>query len=215
MNIFQSLIAQMIGRGVSEETVVLLMLLPLVASLAAAARHLVGFRGFGIFIPTIIAVVFAVVGIGTGILVFLVILTLATISRWLLRSIRLHYWSRMALLLWCVTLGVLAMVLFTSLLGLNQLGSISIFPIVILVLLAEEFMAVQIGKSLQEATRLTVETLVIAFAGYFIFSLSFLRRWALVYPHWVLLVPVIFNLWVGKFTGLRLLEYWRFKELLK
>jgi hypothetical protein len=215
MNIFQSLVNQMIIRGVSEETMILLLLLPLVASVAAAARHLVGFRGFGIFIPTIIAVVFAVAGIETGILVFLLILALATISRHFLREIRLHYLPRMALLLWCVTLGVLVMIFLAPSLGLNQLSSISIFPIVILVLLAEEFIAVQIGKSFQEATRLTMETLVISLVGYFIFSLPFLRGWALVYPHWVLLGSVILNIWVGKFTGLRLLEYWRFRELLK
>ena len=71
MNTIQYLINQAIFRGVSEETIILLILLPLVASAVAAARHLLGFRGFGILIPTAIAVTFVVTGISTGIFVFL------------------------------------------------------------------------------------------------------------------------------------------------
>lgn len=213
--IFQSLIQQIITQGVSEETIILLVLLPLVASVVAAARHLVGFRGFGILIPTVIAVTFVATGIGTGILVFLAILGVATFIRRVLKRLQLHYLPRMALLLWFVTLGVLTLIFISPFLGLGSLAKISIFPIVVLILLAEEFIEVQIGKSLREATRLTLETMIVALVGYFLFSLSFLRRWALVYPQWVIFAPFIINLLVGRFTGLRLLEYRRFKELLK
>jgi hypothetical protein len=215
MDFFNSVIAQIVANGVSVKTVVLLLLLPLVASIVAATRHLIGFRGFGILIPTIIAVTFAVAGIETGLLLFLAILVLATLGRRVLRGLRLHYLPRMALLLWLVNFGVLAIIYLAPFLGLGQLSAISIFPIVILILLAEEFIAVQIGKSSREAIRLTAETLVTALIGYFIFSLQFLREWALRYPHWILLVPVVINIFVGRFTGLRLLEYRRFRELLK
>lgn len=214
MDIFQTIIAQAIASGVSEETIILLLLLPLVASVVAAARHLVGFRGFGILIPTAIAVTFVASGISTGILVFLAILAMATLSRRVLRGLRIHYLPRMALLLWFVTLGVLALIFISPFLGLGQLMTISIFPIVILILLAEEFIAVQIGKSLREATRLTMETIVIALVGYAVFSLGFLRSWALIYPQWVILTPLVLNVLVGRFTGLRVLEYRRFRRLL-
>ena len=149
------------------------------------------------------------------IFVFLVILFLATISRRILRKLRLHYLPRMALLLWLVTVGILGLVLVSPYLGLGQLTTISIFPIVILILLAEEFIAVQIGKSLREAARMTAETIVIALVGYFILSLKLLHDLALAYPHWVVLFPLVLDLLIGRFTGLRLLEYRRFKRLLK
>ena len=40
-----------VDAGVPANTIVLLLLLPVVASVIAAARHLVGIRGFGIFLP--------------------------------------------------------------------------------------------------------------------------------------------------------------------
>ncbi len=215
MNIFQSVIAQAIANGISEETIVLLLLLPLVASIVAAARHLIGFRGFGILIPTLIAVTFVATGIITGISIFLVILVLATLSRRILRKLRLHYLPRMALFIWFITLGILGLMVIFSYLGVSQLGVVSIFPIVILILLAEEFIAVQIRKSLREAARLIMETIVIALAGYFIFSFHWLRELALTYPLLVILTPLILDIWLGRFTGLRLIEYRRFKKLLK
>lgn len=215
MNIFQSLITQAINRGVSEQTIVLLLLLPLVASVVAAARHLIGFRGFGILIPMAIAVTFVASGIGTGILVFLAILVIATLSRRILRKLRLHYLPRMALLLWFVSLGVLTLIFVAPYLKLSQLTAISIFPIVVLILLAEEFIAVQIRKSLRDAARLTLETIILALIGYLIFSLKFLKEIVLVYPHWIISIPLILNIWVGRFTGLRLLEFWRFRKIMR
>jgi len=215
MNIFQQLIQQAIIDGVSVQTVVLLLLLPLVASLVAASRHIIGFKGFGILIPTAIAMALVFTGVGTGLIVFAVILLSATYSRYLLRKLHFHYLPRMALLLWFVSLATLAMIMISPSLGLMQLTTISILPIIILVLLAEEFIGVQIGKSLKEAARLTLETLIIALVGFLIFQSQFLQEAALTYPHWVALTPVLINLLVGRFTGLRLLEYWRFKRIIK
>jgi len=213
--IFQRLISQAVSSGFSEETIVLLLLLPLVASLVATARHLIGFRGFGIFIPTAIAAALVVTGVVTGLVIFVVTMLTATASRYLLRRVRVHYLPRMALVLWCVSLGILALILGSPYLGLVQLTEISIFPILILVLLTEEFIRVQMGKSLREAARLTAETIVTALAGFAVFSNPLLRSWAINYPHWVAIFPLVLNVLVGKFTGLRLLEYRRFRRILK
>lgn len=215
MNIFQELTYRAISQGVSEETIVLLILLPLVASIVAATRHLIGFRGFGILIPTALSVVFVALGITSGLLIFVAILLLATIARVSLRKLHLQYLPRMALFLWFISLGVLGIIFISTSFGIEQVIPISIFPILILILLAEEFIAVQIGKSLREAAQLTLETILIALVGWFIFRLEWLNQLALNQPHWAILVPLAINLLVGRYTGLRLLEYQRFKRLLK
>jgi len=213
MNLFQQLIAQTIESGVSQETVILFLLLPLVAGVVAAIRHLIGFHGFGILIPTAIALTLAVTGISAGLLVFLTILLTATLARSFLSKLRLHYLPRMALVLWFVTVAVLVLIFVSPIFKLG-LTKVSIFPVLILILLAEEFISVQIGKSLREATRLTAETIIIALSGYFIFNLRPLQEFALRQPHWIILAPLVLNLLVGRFSGLRLLEYLRFKKLL-
>jgi len=208
MNIFQSIISQAIINGVSVETIVLLLLLPLVVSIVAAARHFIGFRGFGILIPATISVVLAATGVVNGILVFLTILAVATFARMVSRKLKLQYLPRMAVVLWFVCLGVLGMIFIFP-------TTISIFPILILILLAENFIEVQIEKSFREAVQLTLETLIIALIGWFILSLKSLQQFVLTRPEIVVLVPLVFNVILGRFTGLRLFEYWRFRRLLR
>lgn len=215
MDFFQGIINQAVSGGVSEETIVLFLLLPLVASVVAAARHLIGFRGFGILIPTAIALVFVATGITIGFLLFLIILLVATLTRSLLQRLRIHYLPRMALVLWFVSMFMLLFIFVSPFLGIGQISGVSILPILILVLLAEEFVTVQLGKSLREAARMTIETLIIALIGYFIFNFSLLRRLALERPEWIIFTPAVFNLLLGRFTGLRLLEFRRFRRLFR
>ena len=106
-NFLQQAIRQAVEKGVSANTIVLVLLFPLVAGLIAAARHLLGLTGFGIFVPAMLSVAFLATGIRVGMLMFLVIWALAAVSRKLTNWLKLQYLPRMALLMWFVSLGVL------------------------------------------------------------------------------------------------------------
>jgi len=77
--------------GVPANTIVLLLLLPLVAMVIAAFRHLIGLRGFGIFLPAALSVVFVATGPIVGIGLFLVIVASSTIPRIILRRLKLNF----------------------------------------------------------------------------------------------------------------------------
>lgn len=192
--------------GVPWGTIVVLLLFPLVASLIAAARYLIGIKGFGIFTPAMLAVAFMVTGITQGTILFLIILVVATAARILIKKLQMHYLARMSLLLWFICLAVFANLLWIK---------VSIFPILILILLAENFIEVQIGKNLVEATQMTIETFILALGSLVLLQWSWLRGLLLTQPELVVLGTAVFNLVLGRFTGLRLLEYRRFRRLIK
>jgi len=214
-NVLQHAIRAAVDQGVPADTIVLLLLFPLVAAIIAAFRHLVGIRGFGIFLPAVLSVVFVTTGIGEGLLLFLLILLVATGARLMLRKVRLQYLPRMALLLLFVSLGVLGLLFAAPRLGLGTVMNLSILPILVLILLTESFIGIQIGKSMKEAVRMTLETLVVALVCSFVLQLKALQRWVLLHPEAMVVGVVVFDLYVGKYTGLRLLEYKKFRELLK
>lgn len=205
-----------ISSGVSIETIVLLLLLPVVTAFIAGARHLVGLRGFGIFFPAALGVVFAAIGPVVGIALFLLIVLISTIVRIGLRKIKakLAYLPRMSLILWLVSLSVLG-VLFASpfVTGLN-FANISIFPLLIMVLLVEEFTRVQLGKNIEFAASLTFETLILAVLAFVILSYKSLQLFALLHPELVLMTALLFDLFLGRYMGLRVMEMWRFRKLL-
>lgn len=206
-----------VSAGVPANTIVLLLLLPGVAVFIAAARHLIGIRGFGIFLPAALSVVFIATGPFVGIGLFLIIVIVSTVARIVLRKskIKLQYLPRMALILHFVVLGILGLLFTAPFLRQPDLANISIFPVLFLVLLAEEVTRVQLGKSLNVAINLTSETLILALVSYILLTLKPVQELALLNPETLVISVILINFILGKYVGLRLLEMWRFRNLVK
>jgi len=202
--------------GVSPNTMIFLLLLPGVSALIAAFRHLVGLRGFGIFLPASLSFVLYSLGPVLGIWLFLLIVFVSTFVRIFLRrlKIKLQYLPRMSLVLLFVVLAVLVFIFLSPFFSLKSVESVSVFPILILILLAEDFSRVQIGKSARVAVNLAIETLVLALFCYIFLTLNFIKEFVLANPEIYILSLFLVNIFVGKYVGLRLVEFWRFRKLL-
>ena len=201
-------IERAVVSGVPTNTIILLLLLPLVAFVIAFSRNVVGIRGFGIFLPAALAVAFVATGPVAGIGLFLVIVIVSTVVRLTLRKLKLklQYLPRMALILWAVVLGVLGSLFLVPL-------DVSIFAVLILILLTEDFTRVQIGKSVKTALSLTLETLILALISYFFLTLELLQNFVLANPEISLLAIVILDFLLARYSGLRLMEIYRFRKL--
>ncbi len=206
-NFFKHAIREAVAVSVPVNTIVLLLLFPLIAALIAAARHFLGVGGFGIFTPVMVSVAFLATGVIPGLTLFLVILLMATIARIGLKKIKVHYLPRMAILLWFICIG--------SFLAILKFPSVSIFPILFMILLVENFIEVQIGRSMREALGMTAETLLIALACYFLMSWKFLQAFVLLNPEIAVFGVLLFNIFVGRYTGFRLLEKHRLKAVMR
>lgn len=206
MTFLKPLLDQAIARGVTEETFVAILLLPLVATFVSATRYLVGIRGLGIFTPVLLAAVLWQAGINPGLYLFLFLLLVMTLFRHGLSQFKVHYLVRVALLFGFVCLSLLMV-----LLSLNY----SLWPLLLLLFLIQDFLRIQIAQGFKSALRLSLETLLLGLIGMVILSLSFLNRLALNQPELVIIATVVLNFFIGRFAGLRLLEYRRFRKLLK
>lgn len=214
-NFLQHAIRKAVYMGVPANTIVLVLLFPIIATLIVLSRHWIGIRGFGIFLPAVLSVVFVATGIIEGILLFLIIIGGAMIARPLIKKIKVQYLPRTALILWFVSLCVLVALFIAPYLNLKSLTTISIFPILILILLVENFMDIQSGMSLKEAINMTIETLGIALVCSLVLELDFLQKLVLLYPEITVIATAVVDIIMGKYVGLRLLEYKKFKELIK
>jgi len=214
-NFIKHAIRKIVAQGIPANTVVLIFLLPLVATLITVVRYIFGISGFGIFTPVMISVAFIATGLTQGLVLFLVIVSIAILARILLRKIRVHFLPRMSLLLWFICLGVFILLFLGPQLGFDDVADISIFPILIVVLLTENFIEVLIGKNSTEALRMTGQTLIVAIFGYWFLSWRELQGFVLLNPEIVSLSLLVINLIIGRYSGLRLLEYRRFRSIFK
>jgi hypothetical protein len=205
-----------VKAGVPPNTIILLLLLPLIAAFIAAARHIVGLRGFGIFLPASLAVVFLAIGPLIGIGLFGLIVIVSTVFRIFLRKIRvrLQYLPRMSLILQLVILSVLGVLFLAPIIPVSDITNVSIFPVLILALLAEDFSKIQIGKSARTAITLGTETIIMSLISYLFLTTPQIQQFALLKPEIMIISVMIFNLLLGKYIGLRLIEYWKYRKLI-
>ena len=206
-----------VASGVPANTIVLLLLLPIMTFVIAFSRNIVGIRGFGIFLPAALSVVFVATGPIIGIGLFLIIVMVSTLVRMALRklNIKLQYLPRMSFILWAVVVGVLGILFSAPYIKFNALSNVSIFAVLILILLAEDFTRVQLGKSARTAVNLTFETLLLSLISFFFLTLKPLQEYVLLNPEISLVSVALGNLVLGKYTGLRVMEFYRFRQLIK
>jgi hypothetical protein len=205
-----------VASGVPANTIVLLLLLPIMTFVIAFSRNVVGIRGFGIFLPAALSVVFVATGPIVGIGLFLIIVAVSTFVRLILRKLKLkiQYLPRMSFILWAVVLGVLGILFLAPVLKFSELSNVSIFAVLILVLLSEDFTRVQLGKSVKTALNLTFETLVLSLISFFFLTLKPLQEYVLLNPEVSLIGIAALDLLLGQYTGLRVMEFYRFRKLI-
>lgn len=214
-NFLQHAIRAAVASGVPANVLVLILLFPLIAAFIASSRHIIGLRGFGIYIPAVLSVALVSTGIFAGLSIFAAIVGTALLAKKLLSRVRLPYLPRTAMTLWAVSLGILALFLLAPVFKIESLIVVNIFPILILVLLGQNFLDAQASTKQSDALALTIETLVLAFISGLLLQWEFLQKLALVEPELLLAVIAIVNLVVGRFTGLRLAEWLRFKPIIE
>jgi len=216
-NFLKHSVKKSVDAGVPPNTIVLLLLLPGIATLIAGARHLIGLRGFGIFLPAALSIVFLAIGPVLGISVFVAITAVSTLVRLFLRkaNIKLQYLPRMAILMFFMAITVISILFLTPLTKSNIFTNISIFPVLFLILFVEDFIRVQLGKSFKTAFNLTLETMILSLISYVLLVMWPLQKFVLLNPEIWLLGILATDILVGKYSGLRLMEIYRFRKLLK
>lgn len=214
-NFLRYAITQAANNGVPINTIVLILLFPLVVAIVAAARHLIGVRGAGILTPALLSVAFLATGIWAGAALFLIILLVTVVGRTVLKSLKLQYLPRVSLLLWVVSAGVFLTLFAASIWNVSQLVTIGIFPILILMLLAETFIDIQAGRSGDEARALIFQTFALAMISSLLLGSEMVQRALLMWPEIIFFGVAIFDLFMGRYTGLRLSEYLMYRGIVK
>lgn len=212
---YHSLINFFVEQGVPVQTVTLLLMLPVVATLVAIFRQVVGIKAFGIYTPSIITfalLAFDPNGVKYGIAIFVSVIVVGLVTRLILKQFRLLYLPRVAIMLSIISLSILMVLVVGGMYQRTGLAAVSIFPLLIMITLAEKFIATQIEKGSQAAFILALETLIISVIGYFLVSWEALTALILAHP-WIILFTFVINFSLGKWTGLRITEYFRFRKI--
>jgi len=187
----------------------LILILPIIASIVVVARIVVGIETFGMFGPVIVSLAFITTGLWWGTLIFIVIVGLGVTLRTGLQRLRLQAVSRLAILIALVATVMGGLTLLGATLGIGPLLNISIFPMIIMSNVIENFAVSQVEFGTRQALRMTTTTLLLSIVCYLVVDRAGLQSLVLAFPE-ILLATVLFDVLLGKWRGLRLVEYVRF-----
>ncbi len=197
--------------GVPANTVVLILLLPILTTIVAFSRVVIGLPGLEILVPIALAYALVALGVVLGGVILGSIVLSAFLSRMLLKHVRIMYYPKRSLSMLVVALLVLISLTVTIKLGFGQVSELSIFPILILALLADALVSVQLHKSMSDAVNITLVTIGTGVLGYVLATATIVRDTLVLYPEVILLLIPI-NLMMGRYFGLRISEMFRFRS---
>lgn len=213
-NSISYLVNFMIVKGIPSNTIVLLLMLPVIATLIAFIKQIIGIKIFGLYLPSIITLSFLALGLPFGLTILITLIISGAILRKALDHFRLLHIPRVAIILTVSTFIIFLMLAAGTYFGINQIATIAVFPMLIMTSLAEKFASALSEKGILGAFILMVETTSVSLLCYWVVEWQFLQTLMLSHPE-ILLLLILINFGLGRWTGLRLLEYFRFREIMK
>ncbi len=200
---------------VNEQNVLrLLLMLPLGALLIVFFRTFIGINTFGTFMPILIAISFRETQLFWGVLIFSGIVVIGLFIRSYLEQLMLLLVPRLASILVIVVILMLLVSMVSNGLEGDRFISIALFPMVILAMTIERMSIVWEESGARDAIEQGIGSLILACLGYLVMTNEYLSYLLFVFPE-LLLIILALCLLMGRYTGYRLVELYRFKDFLK
>jgi hypothetical protein len=197
-----------------QRLVEFLLLLPIAALIVCLYRNIIGLASFGTFAPALVGLAFRDLHSLPGILVFVSILLVGWLLRRGLDYYHLLQVPRMACMLSLVVMVLISAIVLANLGDLPATKYVSLFPMVILTGMIERFWSLEVEDSTGASFKTLLTTMVIAASIGLFLSLHAVVSHMFRYPETLGLILAV-QLLLGRYTGYRLSELFRFRELLQ
>jgi hypothetical protein len=189
-----------------------LLLVPFGILVIVILRNFIGLSSFGTFAPVLIALAFRETELVKGILLFMMIVSLGLVFRFYLERLRLLLVPRLAAVVTIVVLLMTAISILSERMGAETGLSVSLFPMVIISMVIERMSIVWEERGAATSIREGLGSLLMAALAYSVISLDILVYWVTVFPE-INLVVLGVIVALGRYTGFRLTEFFRFRHL--
>jgi 7 transmembrane helices usually fused to an inactive transglutaminase/Inactive transglutaminase fused to 7 transmembrane helices len=191
-----------------------ILMVPIGVFLLVILRNVIGIRTFGTFMPVLIALAFRETQLLWGIIFFSTLIALGLVIRLYLAQLKLLVVPRLAAILIVVIYLMALFSILTHKFGLERGLSVALFPMVIMTMTIERMSIGWEELGALEALKQGAWSMVAAMLAYLVMTIKQIEHLVFVFPE-LLLILLAGTLWLGRYTGFRLLELPRFKSLTK
>jgi hypothetical protein len=188
-----------------------ILMVPLGVLVLVILRNVVGITTFGTFMPVLIALAFRETTLLWGLVLFTLVVGAGLLVRVYLEYLKLLVVPRLASVLIVVILLMALLSILTHKLGVDRGLSVALFPLVIITMTIERMSIVWDEAGPAAAFRQGLGSLGTAAVCYFVMTIQYVEHVMFVYPE-ILFVLLAFTVLLGRYSGYRLIELWRFRE---
>jgi hypothetical protein len=149
-----------------------------------------------------------------GVILFSTLIALGLVIRLYLAHLKLLVVPRLAAILIVVICLMILFSILTNKLGLERGLSVALFPMVIMTMTIERMSIGWEELGASETLKQGAWSMVAAMLAYLVMSIKYIEHLMFVFPE-LLLILLAGTLWLGRYSGFRLLELPRFKSLTK
>jgi 7 transmembrane helices usually fused to an inactive transglutaminase/Inactive transglutaminase fused to 7 transmembrane helices len=190
----------------------LIMTIPIGIFMLVVLRNIVGLRGVGTFMPVLIALSFRETRLVWGLVLFSIVLSAGLLVRLYFDHLKLLLVARLGAIVMLVILILAAMTVLSTKLNFEPGLSVALFPLVILTMTIERVSVIWDESGPADAIRMAVFSLIIAAFCYLLMAARPVQHIFFAFPELVLVLMAL-TLLIGRYTGYRLVELFRFKVL--
>ena len=210
-NIFSAFFNINVSFGILQ----FLLVIPLGVLVVTIFRNVIGLNTFGTFLPALMAMSMQNTGLGPGLIVFSLVIILTVLIRYPLEKLGLLHTPKLAIMMIIVIFSLLAISLLSNLPFLEimpSLNSTALFPIAILTITSERLSMTLDEEGLKTTSLIMIQTLVVMTFCYIVINSIAIKAIMISFPE-ILLAIIAMNLWLGSWTGIRIVELIRFRSL--
>jgi hypothetical protein len=192
-----------------------LLLLPVAALIVCVYRNVIGLNSFGTFAPALIGLAFRELRDSwRGILVFVSIVLIGWGMRRVLDRYHLLQVPRKAFVLSLVVILLIVSIVAANSNGMEASRYVTLFPMVILTGMIERFWTLEVEDGTSSSFKTLLCTMVIAGTISVVASLNAVVTHLFRYPETLGLIMAA-QLLIGRYTGYRLSELYRFRDFVE
>lgn len=194
----------------------MLVAITIVATIVSVFRYIFGTKSYGIYAPIILAISYSYTGLKYGLSITLLVILISLLSYSVLKRIRMHYITRIAINYCLLTIGLIAFIIIIKQygLGLENISNVPALALISIAGLSDFFIKQFVQKSPKTSVMNLISTVFVASTGWFIITREYISDYV-INNLWIIVALIVVNLLIGQFKGLRLKDYFRFRSVVK
>lgn len=207
-------ISTLSNNWINLSDIYIILLLPIFLTIVGVAKHLIGFSTLWSIIPVFIGLLYIKLWIPFTLWLITFILIVNIVISKLINKYTLLYTPKVTFI------TIINFIIFMGIyLIFDEMKYINIYLdniiyIILFFIVAEKFITIIASREFREYKKSFLWTIIVSLLCYLLFHLKTFLIFLTAYPELLLLlIPFNFMLW--RFTGLRITEYFRFREVVR